>query len=140
MLTSSQSRYWAYTPPDPGVPRPSHSLILCWPFRGVEIPELGREWSTLRRLSCDLGLTVNAVTDAWIAAAVRRIGSHLITFDKGYSLQERSWRVRVTINCAARSTSSSVVWRPRVRRTAPAATFASTFIAASTGEIRTPPS
>ena len=51
---------------------------------GVEIPELGREWPTLRQLSCDLGLAVNAITDAWIAAAVRTIGSHLVTFDKGF--------------------------------------------------------
>ena len=51
---------------------------------GVEIPELGREWPTLRQLTCDLGLTTNAVTDAWIAAAVRTIGSHLVTFDKGF--------------------------------------------------------
>jgi toxin-antitoxin system PIN domain toxin len=50
---------------------------------GVEMPELGREWPTLRQLSCDLGLAVNAITDAWIAAAVRTIGSHLVTFDKG---------------------------------------------------------
>ena len=51
---------------------------------GVEMPELGREWPTLRQLSCDLGLAVNAITDAWIAAAVRTIGSHLVTFDKGF--------------------------------------------------------
>jgi toxin-antitoxin system PIN domain toxin len=51
---------------------------------GVEMPELGREWPTLRQLSCDLGLAVNAITDAWIAAAARTIGSHLVTFDKGF--------------------------------------------------------
>ena len=51
---------------------------------GVEMPELGREWPTLRQLSCDLGLAMNAITDAWIAAAVRTIGSHLVTFDKGF--------------------------------------------------------
>jgi uncharacterized protein len=51
---------------------------------GVEMPELGREWPTLRQLSCDLGLAVNAITEAWIAAAVRTIGSHLVTFDKGF--------------------------------------------------------
>jgi uncharacterized protein len=50
----------------------------------VEMSELGREWPTLRQLSCDLGLAVNAITDAWIAAAVRTIGSHLVTFDKGF--------------------------------------------------------
>jgi uncharacterized protein len=51
---------------------------------GVEMPELGREWPTLRQLSCDLELAVNAITDAWIAAAVRTVGSHLLTFDKGF--------------------------------------------------------
>ena len=51
---------------------------------GVEMPELGREWPTLRQLSCDLGLAVNVIADAWIAAAVRTIGSHLVTFDKGF--------------------------------------------------------
>jgi uncharacterized protein len=51
---------------------------------GVEMPELGREWPTLRQLSCDLGLSVNAITDAWIAAAVRTIGGHLVTFDRGF--------------------------------------------------------
>jgi uncharacterized protein len=51
---------------------------------GVDMPELGREWPTLRQLSCDLRLAVNAITDAWIAAAVRTIGSHLVTFDRGF--------------------------------------------------------
>ena len=51
---------------------------------GVEIPELGREWPTLRQMSCDLGLAANDITDAWIAAAVRTIGGHLVTFDKGF--------------------------------------------------------
>jgi uncharacterized protein len=51
---------------------------------GVEMQELGREWPTLRQLSCDLALAANAITDAWIAAAVRTIGSHLVTFDRGF--------------------------------------------------------
>jgi uncharacterized protein len=51
---------------------------------GIEMAELGREWPTLRQLSCDLNLAANAITDAWIAAAVRTIGSHLVTFDKGF--------------------------------------------------------
>jgi len=51
---------------------------------GVEIAELGREWPTLRQLSCELGLAANSITDAWIAAAVRTIGSHLVTFDKDF--------------------------------------------------------
>jgi toxin-antitoxin system PIN domain toxin len=51
---------------------------------GVDMPELGREWPTLRQLSCDLKLTANAITDAWIAAAVRAIGGHLVTFDRDF--------------------------------------------------------
>lgn len=51
---------------------------------GVEMPELGREWPTLRQLSSDLKLAANDITDAWIAAAVRTIGSHLVTFDAGF--------------------------------------------------------
>jgi toxin-antitoxin system PIN domain toxin len=51
---------------------------------GVDMPGLGREWPTLRQLSCDLGLAANDITDAWIAAAVRTIGSHLVTFDRGF--------------------------------------------------------
>jgi len=52
---------------------------------GVEMQELGREWPTLRQLSCDLKLAANDITDAWIAAAVRTIGGHLVTFDRGFT-------------------------------------------------------
>jgi uncharacterized protein len=52
---------------------------------GVELTELGREWPVLRQLSCDLKLAANDITDAWIAAAVRTIGGHLVTFDKGFT-------------------------------------------------------
>jgi toxin-antitoxin system PIN domain toxin len=52
---------------------------------GVDMPELGREWPALRHLSCNLGLAANDVSDAWIAAAVRTIGAHLVTFDKGFT-------------------------------------------------------
>jgi len=51
---------------------------------GVDMPELGREWPTLRQLSRDHELTANDITDAWIAAAVRTLGSHLVTFDRGF--------------------------------------------------------
>jgi hypothetical protein len=33
------------------------------------MPELGREWSTLRQVSREHELTANDITDAWIAAA-----------------------------------------------------------------------
>ena len=51
---------------------------------GVEIPELGREWPTLKQLSRDHDLTANDITDAWIAASVKTIGVHLVTFDRGF--------------------------------------------------------
>lgn len=56
--------------------------ILATP--GVSMPELGREWPTLKQLSQDHDLTANDITRAWIAAAVRTIGSHLVTFDRGF--------------------------------------------------------
>ncbi len=52
---------------------------------GVDMPELGREWPTLRQLSRDHELAGNDITDAWIAAAVRTLGSHLVTFDRGFT-------------------------------------------------------
>jgi toxin-antitoxin system PIN domain toxin len=52
---------------------------------GVDMPELGREWPTLRQLSREHELTANDITDAWIAAAVRTLGSHLVTFDRGFT-------------------------------------------------------
>ncbi len=51
---------------------------------GVEIAELGREWPTLRQICVDHDLTASDVPDAWIAAAVRATGSHLVTFDRGF--------------------------------------------------------
>ncbi len=52
---------------------------------GVDMPDLGREWPTLRQLSRDHNLAANDITDAWIAAAVRTLGGHLVTFDRGFS-------------------------------------------------------
>jgi uncharacterized protein len=52
---------------------------------GVEMPELGREWPTLREFATARNLAANDLTDAWIAAAVRTIGSHLVTFDRGFT-------------------------------------------------------
>jgi len=51
---------------------------------GIEISELGREWPTLRQLCLDHAFCANDVRDAWIAAAVRAVGSHLVTFDRGF--------------------------------------------------------
>ena len=52
---------------------------------GVEMPELGREWPELKQLSLDHDLTADEITDAWIAAAVKSLGSHLVTFDRGFA-------------------------------------------------------
>jgi len=51
---------------------------------GVEIAELGREWPTLKQLTRDHDLAANDITDAWIAASVKTIGAHLVTFDRGF--------------------------------------------------------
>jgi toxin-antitoxin system PIN domain toxin len=51
---------------------------------GVDVIALGAEWPTLARLVLDDRLTGNAVPDAWIAAAVRTNGGHLVTFDRGF--------------------------------------------------------
>ena len=51
---------------------------------GVEMPDIGREWPLLKRLSLAHQLTANAIPDAWIAAAVKSTGSHLVTFDRDF--------------------------------------------------------
>ncbi len=51
---------------------------------GVEMPGLGQEWTTLRQLCHDGNLSGNDIPDAWIAAAVRTLCSHLVTFDRGF--------------------------------------------------------
>jgi predicted nucleic acid-binding protein len=56
-------------------------------IRGVDMPEFGREWPALLQLSANHRLAANDITDAWIAAAVRTVGSHLVTFDRGFSRQ-----------------------------------------------------
>lgn len=51
---------------------------------GVEIAALGAEWPELLRLCESLQAKGNDIPDAWIAAAVQRGHSHLVTFDKGF--------------------------------------------------------
>ncbi len=51
---------------------------------GIQMPEIGREWPTLKQLAREHDLLANDLTDAWIAAAVRTLGSHLVTFDRGF--------------------------------------------------------
>ena len=57
------------------------ALLAC---AGIQIPEMGREWPTLKQLAREHDLAANDLTDAWIAAAVRTLGSHLVTFDLGF--------------------------------------------------------
>lgn len=52
---------------------------------GVDMPELGREWPALRQLCRDGKLTANEIPDAWIAASVRTLGGHLVTFDRDFN-------------------------------------------------------
>ncbi|HEY5759932.1 MAG TPA: TA system VapC family ribonuclease toxin [Steroidobacter sp.] len=56
--------------------------ILATP--GVEMPEGGREWPTLRRICLDDDLTGNDIPDAWIAASVKVLNTRLVTFDRGF--------------------------------------------------------
>ncbi len=51
---------------------------------GVTMLEVGREWPELKRLCLAHKLTDNDIPDAWIAAAIKTAGGHLITFDKGF--------------------------------------------------------
>jgi uncharacterized protein len=51
---------------------------------GVQMPEIAREWPTLKQLAREHALVANDLTDAWIAAAVRTLGSHLVTFDREF--------------------------------------------------------
>ena len=51
---------------------------------GINLPELGDEWTAFRQLCMDKGLAANAVPDAWLAAAVVQQGEHLVTFDKDF--------------------------------------------------------
>lgn len=50
---------------------------------GVELGDCGTESHALRTNLLRLGLKVNLVTDAWIAAAVQVRSEHLVTFDRG---------------------------------------------------------
>ena len=51
---------------------------------GVRMPEIGAEWPRLRDLCVAKKLTANDVPDAWLAAAVRELGDHLVTFDTDF--------------------------------------------------------
>ncbi|MBI5496498.1 MAG: PIN domain-containing protein [Deltaproteobacteria bacterium] len=51
---------------------------------GVEMGEVGAEWSRVERLCVEQGLIGNDIPDAWIAAAVMYRSDHLVTFDRGF--------------------------------------------------------
>lgn len=72
--------------------------ILAMP--GVEMPDLGREWPALRQMVQDGHLQGNDIPDAWIAAAVRASGSHLVSFDRGFAhlLRRGEWTLLSVAN------------------------------------------
>lgn len=51
---------------------------------GVEMPEIGREWAMLRNLCREGRFSGNDIPDVWIAAAVKTLHGHLVTFDRGF--------------------------------------------------------
>lgn len=51
---------------------------------GVRIPAVGEEWPLLRELCLRHALTGNALPDAWLAAAIRQLGDHLVSFDADF--------------------------------------------------------
>ncbi len=53
---------------------------------GVEMPHIGGEWPELSRLCLSGKLSANAIPDAWIAAAVKRLHEHLVTFDRDFGV------------------------------------------------------
>lgn len=51
---------------------------------GVRLAPLGPEWSELRQLCLDKQLSGNDLPDAWLSAAVVRLGEHLVSFDRDF--------------------------------------------------------
>ncbi len=51
---------------------------------GVQMAQLGPEWSKLRQLCLAKGLGGNDIPDAWLSSAVAQIGEHLVTFDRDF--------------------------------------------------------
>lgn len=51
---------------------------------GVELQELGAEWSTVERICEEYDVKGNDIPDAWIAAATRYSNERLATFDRGF--------------------------------------------------------
>ncbi len=57
-------------------------VLLAAP--GVQMAQLGPEWSKLRQLCLAKGLGGNDMPDAWLSSAVAQIGEHLVTFDRDF--------------------------------------------------------
>ncbi len=72
--------------PQPASPGEAFAFIdglLAAPF--ARMAPLGSEWATLRAMClAEKRLKPNDVPDAWLAAAVREQGDHLVTFDNGF--------------------------------------------------------
>lgn len=51
---------------------------------GVELAQLGPEWSKLRQLCLEKSLRGNDIPDAWLSSAVAQLGEHLVTFDRDF--------------------------------------------------------
>ena len=51
---------------------------------GVQLANLGPEWSKLRQLCLDKKLGGNVVPDAWLSAAVAHMAEHLVSFDRDF--------------------------------------------------------
>jgi toxin-antitoxin system PIN domain toxin len=52
---------------------------------GVAVLEVGREWGAMVQACREYRLSGNAIPDAWIAAAVRTSGGHLVTLDRDFT-------------------------------------------------------
>lgn len=65
---------------------------------GVAMPELGREWRAFSQLCEQKALRGNEIPDAWIAAAVRTSGGHLVTLDRDFKrlLDRADWTLLTT--------------------------------------------
>lgn len=51
---------------------------------GVQLAQLGPEWSKLRQLCLEKGPCGNDLPDAWLSSAVAQLGEHLVTFDRDF--------------------------------------------------------
>jgi toxin-antitoxin system PIN domain toxin len=51
---------------------------------GVQLAQLGPEWSKLHQLCLAKSLRGNDIPDAWLSSAVAQVGEHLVTFDRDF--------------------------------------------------------